>query len=88
MECDNGNVMEQRRARMFVSINLCVDLACTLFIQSTYPLHRQLMIHQPNSIDVVITTLRALGRWSHRGQVCTLPRSRSRDLAFIPTFAG
>ena len=66
MECNNGNVMEQRRARMFVSINLCVDLACTLFIQSTYPLHREsIIMHQPNSIDVVITTPRGLGRWSH-----------------------
>ena len=55
---------------MFVSINLCVDLACTLFIQSTYPLHRQSIIHQPKSIDVVITTPRALGRWSHTDQSC------------------
>ena len=70
MECDNGNVMEQRRARMFMSINLCVDLACTPFIQSTYPLHRQsIIIHQPKSIDVVITTPRALGRWSHRWKI-------------------
>ena len=70
MECDNGNMIEQRRACMFVSINLCVDLACTLFIQSTYPLHRQSIIHQPKSIDVVITTPRALGRWSHTDQSC------------------
>ena len=40
IEYDNGNVMEQRRAHMFVSINFCVDLACILFIQSTYPLYR------------------------------------------------
>ena len=65
MECDNGNVMEQRRTRIFVSINLCVDLVYTLFIQSTYSLHRIIIIHQPKNIDVVITTPRALGRWSH-----------------------
>ena len=63
-ECD-VEIWWQVRLRMFVSINLCVDLAYTLFIQSIYPLHRQSIIHQPKSIDVIITTPRALGRCGH-----------------------
>ena len=65
MECDNGNMMEQRRARIFVLFNLRVDQAYTVYILPTYPFHRKTIIHQPNSIDVVITTQCALGRWSH-----------------------
>ena len=46
--------------------HVCVDHSC-VYKQSTYPLHRitNLHIHQPKSIDVVFTTPRALGRWSH-----------------------
>ena len=48
MECDNGNVMEQRRARMFVLINLRVDQACTVYILPTYPLNRTIN-HPPTT---------------------------------------
>ena len=58
IECD-GIVVA---ACMFISINLCVDLAYTLFIQFIYPFHRQSIIYQPNSIDVVIIMAHTLGK--------------------------
>ena len=51
MEYDNRNMMEQQQARIFISISLRINLACTLFIQSTYPLYRI-----KSSINLIVLT--------------------------------
>ena len=50
---------------MFILVDIDIDLVCTLFIQSIYLFHRQSIIYQSNSIDIVIITPHALNKWSH-----------------------
>ena len=77
MKYDNGKMIEQQQAHIFVLFNFCINQVYIVYILSIYPLYRRSIIYQLNSINVIIIMLYALSRWS---QMYNYVMSWSRDL--------